>query len=110
MLEILLLILEQILGASTAGIDDIEADGRTSLIWAAIRGDEKNLNLLLEFGADPSISLYTMHEMSHVPGYFLAPGTTWANGMPTDAQLSTPLVGGRATKNVRWSFSKQVQK
>lgn len=54
-LEILLLILEQILGASSAEIDGIDADGRTSLIWAAIRGDEKNLDLLLEFGADPSI-------------------------------------------------------
>lgn len=55
-LEILPLNLEQILTASTAGIDDIDADGRTSLIWAAIRGDEKNLDLLLKFGADPSVS------------------------------------------------------
>ena len=54
-LEILPLNLEQILTASTAGIDDVDADGRTSLIWAAIRGDEKNLDLLLKFGADPSI-------------------------------------------------------
>lgn len=54
-LEILPLNLELTLTASTAGIDDIDADGRTSLIWAAIRGDEKNLELLLEFGADPGI-------------------------------------------------------
>lgn len=75
-LEILLLNLKKILTASTAGIDGIDADGRTSLIWAAIRGDEKNLDLPLKFGADPSISLYTMHEMSHVPGYFSTPDTT----------------------------------
>ena len=55
-LEILQVNLEQLLTASTAGIDDVDADGRTSLIWAAIRGDEKNLDLLLKFGADPSIS------------------------------------------------------
>ena len=54
-LEVLPLNLEHFLTASTAGIDDVDADGRTSLIWAAIRGDEKNLDLLLKFGADPSI-------------------------------------------------------
>ena len=54
-LEILPLNLEHMLTASTAEIDEIDADGRTSLIWAAIRGDEKNLDLLLKFGADPSI-------------------------------------------------------
>ena len=51
-----------------------------------------------------------MHEVPHGQGYFSALGTNWANGMPTDAQLSTLHVGGRAIKNVRWSFSKQVQK
>ena len=54
-LEVLPLNLEQLLTASTAGIDDVDADGRTSLMWAVIRGDEKNLELLLNFGADPSI-------------------------------------------------------
>lgn len=53
-LEILRLNLEQLLKASTAEIDDVDADGRTSLIWAAIRGDEVNVGLLLKFGADPN--------------------------------------------------------
>ena len=54
-LEILPLNLEQFLTASTTKPDNIDADGRTSLIWAATRGDEKNLDLLLKNGADPSI-------------------------------------------------------
>lgn len=54
-LEILQLNLEQILKASTAGIDGPDADSRSSLIWAAIRGDGQDVGLLLKFGADPGI-------------------------------------------------------
>jgi ankyrin repeat protein len=41
---------------STASIDDQDADGRTALSWAAGKGDLSAVEVLLEFGADSSIS------------------------------------------------------
>jgi ankyrin repeat protein len=40
--------------SSTATINDEDALGRTPLSWAAQRGDDKAVRLLLEYGADPN--------------------------------------------------------
>lgn len=43
------------LQASTLSIDDVDADGRTALSWAAGKGDLEAVRTLLEFGANPNI-------------------------------------------------------
>ncbi len=40
---------------STRDLDAIDASGRTCVSWAAARGDETSLRILLEYGADPNI-------------------------------------------------------
>ena len=40
---------------STRDLDAIDASGRTCVSWAAARGDETSLRVLLEYGADPNI-------------------------------------------------------
>jgi ankyrin repeat protein len=47
--------LEADLGTSTAPIDEPDNLGRTPLFWAAIRGDDHRVRLLLEHGASPHI-------------------------------------------------------
>ena len=111
-LEILQLNLEQVLKASTAKIDGADADGRTSLIWAAIRGDEKDVGLLLKSGADPSIcdSLRKapLHHARNAACTKLLLGARNNLGLRDvyGRQLRMRLVEGRVTKNVRWSFFK----
>jgi ankyrin repeat protein len=43
--------LQDELSVSTSVVDDFDNIGRTPLYWAACRGDEKSVSLLLEFGA-----------------------------------------------------------
>ena len=40
---------------STKDIDAIDSSGRTCVSWAAARGDEKTLQTLLQYGADPNL-------------------------------------------------------
>ena len=40
---------------STKDIDAIDSSGRTGVSWAAARGDEKTLQTLLQYGADPNL-------------------------------------------------------
>ena len=40
---------------STKEIDAIDSSGRTSVSWAAARGDERMLQTLLQYGADPNL-------------------------------------------------------
>jgi ankyrin repeat protein len=47
--------LEAELGISTASIDEPDNLGRTPLFWAASRGDDHRVRLLLEHGASPQI-------------------------------------------------------
>ena len=44
------------LEASTADIDSQDASGRTCISWAAARGDDESLRILLSFGAQPDIA------------------------------------------------------
>jgi ankyrin repeat protein len=46
------------LSMSTKGINTVDANGRTSLSWAAARGDHKASQALLDAGADPRIPDY----------------------------------------------------
>ncbi|KAI2700368.1 hypothetical protein CBS147332_7979 [Penicillium roqueforti] len=46
------------LAKSTKGINTVDANGRTSLSWAAARGDHKASQSLLDAGADPRIPDY----------------------------------------------------
>ena len=48
--------LESMLALSTARIDDTDRSGRTSLSWAAERGDLESVRILLRYGADPNIT------------------------------------------------------
>lgn len=41
---------------STATIDATDAEGRTALSWAAMRGSLDDVRILLEFGADPNLA------------------------------------------------------
>lgn len=43
------------LAASTIGIDDVDANNRTSLSWAAARRDETAVKILLDHSANPEI-------------------------------------------------------
>ena len=47
--------LDSELAYSTKDLDAIDASGRTSLSWAAARGDETALNTLLAYGADVNL-------------------------------------------------------
>jgi len=44
---------------TTSNIDQQDSKGRTPIAWAAARGDEKCVRILLSFGADPEISCDT---------------------------------------------------
>lgn len=46
--------LEEVISMHPESIDAIDARGRTPLTWAASRGDEHALSLLLDAGADPN--------------------------------------------------------
>lgn len=48
--------LQDELSVSTSVIDDFDNIGRTPLYWAACRGDEKFVSLLLEYGAKPDLT------------------------------------------------------
>ena len=47
--------LEEVIAMQPGSINTVDALGRTPLIWAASRGDEHAVALLLEAGADPDI-------------------------------------------------------
>lgn len=47
--------LRERLQLSTSDIDEVDADGRTALSWAATRDDVGAVKTLLEFGADPNL-------------------------------------------------------
>jgi len=47
--------LEPTLALSTSGIDIIDRGGRTTLSWAAERGDTEAVRTLLQHGADPNV-------------------------------------------------------
>jgi ankyrin repeat protein len=52
---ILHLDLEQVLQQNGHLINEVDADRRTALLYAAARGDHKSLEILLRYGADPNI-------------------------------------------------------
>jgi ankyrin repeat protein len=51
--------LEAQLKLTTSNINQQDSKGRTPIAWAAARGDEKCVKILLDFGADPEISCDT---------------------------------------------------
>ena len=53
-LQLLALDLEKALRKKPLSVDKGDADGRTPLSWAAARGDNKSVELLLRYGASPN--------------------------------------------------------
>ena len=47
--------LQSELDYSTKDLDAVDSSGRTCVSWAAARGDETSLKILLDYGADPNI-------------------------------------------------------
>ena len=58
---------EKQLQLSKAGIDDVDADGRTALSWAATRNDVEAVKPLLRFSADPNLPSYWGQTPLHGP-------------------------------------------
>ena len=54
-LQLVNLDLESLLQASTSALNSVDSNGRTALSWAAARGDEKAVAVLLKYRADPNI-------------------------------------------------------
>jgi ankyrin repeat protein len=48
--------LERALEDCLYDIDAVDINGRTTLLWAAWKGDIQNVRLLLEYGADPNVT------------------------------------------------------
>ncbi|KAF2095168.1 ankyrin [Rhizodiscina lignyota] len=55
-LDILCMDLESLLNASAEDIDRKDGSGKTAVAWAALRGDNERMSILLTFGADPTIA------------------------------------------------------
>ncbi|KAL9091061.1 MAG: hypothetical protein Q9165_004988 [Trypethelium subeluteriae] len=73
------------LEASTADINIRDASGRSCVSWAAARGDDTSLQILLSFGAEPNIADYegrTPLQYAKTPGTI---ATLLANGAELDS-------------------------
>ena len=111
------------LSISTAGIDDVDYQGRTALSWAAIKGDQTSLQILLGHGVDPNVRAFNLdaplHYATRAPNHhcvapLIAHGADinalnawqvnplcYANAFRDEIRYAAPLIDAGADLNLR---------